>query len=116
MNGEVEAMMRAMYGQHARHAAFNYVVQGCREKNDAAIIGNTVFAMDMSFGGVAQGIHTLVLCDVVIRPHLVIASNHLQGCGAAGILTSDALASPTEWIEKGTVILNNIPRSGGGRR
>ncbi len=99
---------RAMFGEHARKAAFNYVVQGTGQGR-AAIIGNTSFADAMAFGGDHERAHVLVLCDVIIRPHLVIESRHLQGCGAAAILTSDALASPESWLHEGRVLLDNMP-------
>lgn len=87
------------------------------EKTWAAIIGNTTFGDLMSFGGMKLHPHTLVLCDVFIRPHLVIASPHLIGCGASGILTSsDGLGSADAWLEKGKVLINNIPSEHGSRR
>lgn len=84
------------------HAAFNYVVQPAAGGNRAAIIGNTQFAREMSFGG--TGTHTLVMCDVFIRPHTVITSNHLQGMGAAGILKK-GLASLEPWAENGAILI-----------
>lgn len=106
----IDPYIKAMFGEHAVRAAFNYVVQPTGQDNRAAIIGNTVFAQEMSFGGASHGIHTLVLCDVVIRPHLVIASNHMAGRGASGILTSSDMASPEEWLAKGKIIHDLMPR------
>ena len=95
--------IKAMFGPHAVRAAFNYIVQPA-EGQRAAIVGNTTFAKDMSFGGLATGLtHTLVLCDVVIRPHLVIASSHLAGCGAAGLLRT-GLSDPDPWLQNGKLL------------
>lgn len=102
-----DTYLRMMFGQHARKAAFNYIVQGSGG-NRAAIIGNTSHAEAMAFGGDFDRSHVLVLCDVVIRPHLVIESKHLTGTGAAGLLTNGALASPEEWLTNGRVLLNNM--------
>ena len=99
--------IKALFGEKAVHTAFNYVVQNAGA-GKAAIIGNTSFSKEMSFGGVEHAPHTLVLCDVIIRPRLVIASRHLVGVGAAGILRSEALASPDEWLANGKILIKNI--------
>lgn len=52
---------------------------------------------------------TLVLCDVVIRPRLVIASNHLVGSGASGLFKGMALATVKPWLDQGKIIINNMP-------
>lgn len=101
---------RAMFGQHARHVAFNYVVQDAGG-NRAAIVGNTVLADEMAFGALRahpEAPHVLVLCDAIIRPHLVISGRHLIGMGASGILR-DGLSSVDEWLEHGKVVINNMP-------
>lgn len=99
-----------MFGAHAVQAAFNYVVQPTGQDNRASLVGTTSFAREMSFGGSEHGIHTLVLCDVIIRPHLVIASNHMAGRGASGILTSSDMASPEQWLAQGKIIHDLMPR------
>lgn len=105
-----DAYIRAMFGHHAVHAAFNYVVQPAAQKENAAIVvGNTTFAKEMSFGGCDHGTHTLVLCDVIIRPRLVIASNHCRGMGATGILTT-AMADADTWLSEGKVIIDMMPK------
>jgi hypothetical protein len=103
--------IKAMFGQHAVHAAFNYIVQesGTKDEDRGLIAGNTSFVEAMSFGGVNHGIHTLVLCDVVIRPRLVIASSHLKGSGASGLFKGMALATVKPWLDQGKIIINNMP-------
>jgi hypothetical protein len=103
---DTDAFTKAMFGQHARQIAFNVVIQD-GEDGKGTIIGNTMFGREMRFG--AKGTHVLLLCDAIIRPHLVIGSNHLRGVGSAGILTSSALTGTEEWIRHGTVALNNLP-------
>lgn len=106
---DVDPMVQAMFGRFAVQVAFNYVVQhGVDGEADRAILlGTTSFANKMSFGGMSQGSHTLVLCDGVIRPRLVIASNHLRGCGSSGILQS-GLTGAEPWLENGKIIINNL--------
>jgi len=105
-----DAMTRAMFGQDARQVAFNFVLQdGGKEKGRhiASIVGTTQFADLMGYG--FKKTHCLVLCDAVIRPHLVIESDHLVGVGAAGILTSSSMASVREWVRNGHILVNNLP-------
>lgn len=101
--------IQAIFGKLAVHTAFNYVVQPTGQEQQAAIIGNTAFADRMSFGGSAQFPHTLVLCDVILRPRLVIGSSHLAGAGAAGILRN-GIADAESWLKEGTVLLDQMPR------
>jgi hypothetical protein len=99
-------MTQAMYGQDARHVAFNVVLQDQGE-GKAAIVGTTSFAKTMGYGFKKN--HCLLLCDVIIRPHLVIESNHLRGVGLAGIVTSSSMSGVSEWVRKGNILVNNLP-------
>lgn len=110
MKDLTDPYVKMMFGNQAKQAGFNYIVQGAADDNKAAIIGNTAFANLMSFDGIKKATHTLVLCDVIIRPHLVIASKHLLGNGAASLLTSSALSSLDEWLEKGEIIIDNLSK------
>jgi len=106
MKEYADIMTKAMYGENARHVAFNVVLQDAGE-NRAAIIGTTSFASLMGYGFKKN--HCLLLCDAIIRPHLVIESDHLRGVGAAGILTSSALRETDQWLEHGRILVNNLP-------
>lgn len=97
--------IQTLFGKHALQSACNYVVQP-ENDNRAAVIGTTSFAREMSFGGVDHGVHTLVLCDMIIRPRLVIASDHMRGAGAAGLLKYGMSEAET-WLKNGKIILNN---------
>ena len=105
---ESDLYMKAMFGEHARHAAFNYILQPSGN-NNAAVLGITSHADKMAFGASLESPHILVLCDVIIRPHLVIESSHLVGSGASGVLKS-GFADIDSWLEKGKVILNNTKK------
>lgn len=97
--------VKALFGQHARQVAFNYVVQDpTNAENKAGLVGTTSFAKEMGFE--ARGTHVLVLCDAIIRPHFVIESEHLVGSGLTHILTS-GMADMEEWLRHGRVVLNN---------
>jgi len=106
MKEYADAMTRAMFGQDARHIAFNVVLQD-QGDNKAAIIGTTQFAKLMGYGFKKN--HCLLLCDAIIRPHLVIESDHLVGSGATGILTSSSMADVSEWVRHGNILVNNLP-------
>lgn len=113
MKLEIDAITKALFGEQSRHVAFNYILQrGDRHEPDkAAVIGNTVHARNMSFEVDPRFAHVLVLCDAIIRPHLVIGSNHARGHGAAGLLTSsDGIGGVDAWLRHGTIIIDNIKR------
>ena len=96
--------IKALFGQHARKVAFNYVVQDpTNAENKAGLVGTTSFAKEMGFE--AKGTHVLVLCDAIIRPHFVIESQHLEGEGLTHMLT-DGMADIDAWLRHGRVILN----------
>lgn len=100
----VDPYVRVLFGANAVHTACNYVVQPS-EGNKASLIGTTSFAKQMSFGGSDKYPHVLVLCDVVIRPRLVIGSHHLAGAGVSGILR-DGLSEDgvADWVRDGETI------------
>ena len=95
-----------MFGEHARHVAFNVVLQD-QGDSKAAIVGTTNFAKLMGYGFKKN--HCMLLCDAIIRPHLVIESDHLIGVGLAGIITSSSMSSPDEWVRHGNILVNNMP-------
>lgn len=99
-----------MFGKHAVHVPMNFIVQDMTDKGEPAVIcvaqsrgprTRQLFFTDEPFT------HTLILGDVVIRPHLVIGSNHLRGTGVAGLARFDV--PPEEWYSKGKMLLNNLP-------
>lgn len=102
----VDPYIKTLFGCQARKAAFNYVLQPDGAGN-GAVIGITSLADVLAFGG--KRTHTLVICDVVIRPHLVIESDHLAGAGASGILKG-GMADVDAWLQHGHVLIDNIPK------
>jgi hypothetical protein len=102
MKEYADAMTQAMYGVHARHVAFNVVLQDAGD-NKATIVGTTGFASLMGYG--FKKTHCLLLCDCIIRPHLVIESDHLRGMGLTGIVTSSSLTGVDEWVRNGKILL-----------
>ena len=110
MNDYADTMTKAMYGEYARHIAFNLVLQDQGKENGkrlASFVGTTSFADVMGYGFKKN--HCLVLCDAVIRPHLVIESDHLRGTGLTGIITSSSMSGVREWVRHGNVLVNNLP-------
>lgn len=98
--------IKAMFGEHAVHTAFNLILQDAGEPDRASFVGTTSHRSTMGFG--FSKTHCLVLCDAIIRPHLVIESDHLRGVGLAGIVTSSSMCGPDEWLHHGRIIIDNM--------
>jgi hypothetical protein len=59
--------------------------------------------------------HVLILGDLVLRPHLVLATDGLTGVGLAGLATSGWLSE--EWFKPGAdLILDTLGRFAEARR
>lgn len=98
---------KALYGENAIQVPMHFIVQtaGEREGFDCvSFVGACAYGKPnpMRFGSTLT--HQLVKCDVVIRPHLVIESNHFAGHGLTG-LARGPLAGGDEWIEHGRILI-----------
>jgi hypothetical protein len=74
-------MMKALYGQNAKHVHGWIKVQ--RASDDTVSFVGASRCIDLMYGG--KHAHTLVIGELIVRPHLVFSSNHCQGHGLAGL-------------------------------
>lgn len=85
-----------MYGQHARHVPCWLYVQEQGEDRDRAkscvsIVGASEVGWDQHLAGVhplrfgSVRTHQLIVGEIVVRPHLVVATDALRGSGLAGL-------------------------------
>jgi hypothetical protein len=94
---EDDRMMKAMYGQFARHVPVMMFVQD-QGPGVVSFIGASK-SIDMRYG--SNMTHQLIVGELIVRPHYVIGSNHFRGYGLAGMLQACDLE---EWIENGQVL------------
>ena len=102
MIGNDNVMMRAMYGQHAKHVPCWMIAQDQGE-------GVTLFvgasrSLDLRFGSART--HVLMLGEMIARPHLVLASDAFRGAGIASLARGPDVA---EWV-KGDLLADPLGR------
>jgi hypothetical protein len=92
---------RMLFGENAVHVPMNLVVQ---QQSDGIVlvVGTMKGATALAFGGTQT--HQLLLGDAIVRPRLVLESNHLRGMGLSGIVTG-GMADWDEWRQHGRVLL-----------
>lgn len=100
-------MTKVMFGQHAVHIPMWMVIQN--QRDDGVAIAGASRSPAPMFG--SDKIHVMVLGEIVIRPHLVLASNEFAGRGIGGFWTD--MVTPEDWVKHGEVIIDNM--QGGGR-
>lgn len=98
--------IQAMFGCHAIHSPMNFIVQAYEEDGvflavAQARVNKSLFKR-LTFN--SRRTHQMIIGDIVLRPQLVIESDHLRGCGISGILTSGL--DPQEWASRGKVIFD----------
>ena len=97
MLDDSQMMVKAMFGEKATHIGFNMIIQDAGSKGDNKACG---FFQTTDTTGALKNLlkdkklcHQLILGDMIIRPHMILDSDHLKGCGLAGLAT----ASPLDW-------------------
>lgn len=83
-------MARIMYGQHARHVpAWMYVQNQGQSQGDGtvAMVGASRVRGPHPLCYGSRRAHQFIVGEVIVRPHLVIATDALQGMGASALLT-----------------------------
>lgn len=95
---------KMMFGENAIRIPIRMIVQN-HGKGVVSFIG-AVKNEELRFGSKTS--HQFILGDAVIRPHLVMATKHLEGTGLAGIVTSSSFYDIGEWVNQGTVILDPL--------
>lgn len=105
---ETDSIIRSMFGANAVAVPFNCIVQPMRNQTILAVVAiQGAEAARLTFG--SNLTHQLIMGDAVVRPHCVVESNHLQGCGLAGIALS-GFADVDAWVRQGNVILDAMGR------
>ena len=85
---------KLMFGNMAVHVPAWFVVQaGCPESMPVSFVGASRNHA-LTFG--ADETHILVVGELVVRPHLIVASNKFIGSGLGGLITT----TPDEWIHE----------------
>lgn len=103
---DADIYTRAMFGQNAIQVPFNCIVQANPNENTVAaviVVGGSSQTLRYMFGG--KKTHQLIIGDAIIRPHLVMDSDHLTGTGIAGIARS-GFADVEGWMRNGTTLID----------
>lgn len=89
---------QALYGQHARHVpAWMYVQDG--GTGIVSFVGASKVNVEQHLAGVhplrygSTRTHQLIVGEIIVRPHLVVATDDLRGMGLAGLATNDHWAT-----------------------
>lgn len=108
MNDTTDAYTHMMFGRHAVSVGVNFIMQ---ETEDGMIlIGQSKgpSTSKLRFGAKKGRTHVLVLGDMVLRPHLVMASDSFRGAGVTN-LVKNGFTSTDKWLE-GDIVLDAIGR------
>lgn len=100
MFDDSDAMRKAMYGQHSIHVPMWMVVQD-QGPDTVAFIGGSR-SKDLTYG--SSLVHQLILGEVIIRPHVVVESEHLKGHGLTGL--AQCGSDMDDWVRNGKVIVD----------
>jgi hypothetical protein len=100
LNELFDPYMQAMFGTNYIRLPLNFIVQAV-DDNKIVAIAQTGMGNAMKYN--SKMIHQLVCGEAIIRPHMVMESNHLVGHGLAAIARDGF--SPDEWLDKGKFII-----------
>ncbi len=96
--------MKQLLGDRAIHVPMHGIIQNQDNGVVACVFLSKVEPSNPLLIGATET-HVFVHGDMIVRPRLAFASNHLRGTGLAGLLKSSAMASPEEWITNGRMLL-----------
>jgi hypothetical protein len=106
-NMETDPYIRAMFGEHAIHTPMNFVVQAIEPDSFVAMaqcrVSRALFKR-LVFN--SKKPHQLIMSDIILRPHLVMETEHLCGIGMAGIFTSSSGYDVNEWVQHGNKLFS----------
>ena len=102
-----DTYVRAMFGHYAIQTPLNIIFQDTQEDALVGIIKARVSpsVIKRLFQG-SRLTHHLFMGDGVLRPKMIVGSNHLRGVGMAGIMTCGDRIE--DWVRQGKVILHNV--------
>lgn len=95
-------MTQIMYGINARHVPAWMVVQNQGE-NLGVTVALASKSYDLLYG--TTDTHVLILGEVIVRPHIAVASNDFVGHGIQGFWTHNPSAE--EWLANGKVLIHS---------
>jgi hypothetical protein len=91
-------------GENGFHIPLNFIVQQLRDGDKVAGVFQTSGGRPMLFG--SDKTHILILADAIVRPRMVIASNHMQGAGIGHLYMQGFAEDEIDrWINRGDVLL-----------
>ncbi len=99
---------RMMFGRHAVSVGVNFIMQ--ETEGGMILIGQSKCQNNpmLRFGAKKERTHVLVLGDMVLRPHLVMASDSFRGDGVTS-LVKNGFVSPDRWLD-GDLVLDAVGR------
>lgn len=97
MFGNTEDQLRLMFGQYTIHVPMWMVVQ-----DQDPVVTFVGASRDLRLRYGSERTHQLILGEMVIRPHVVIATDHYTGTGLSGMVNHGPQIN--EWVKHGEVI------------
>ncbi len=106
MKDLIDPYTQLLFGKNAMTIPFNAVIQGDPKNKQvlAIVLIQGDHALKLMYN--SKLTHQLIIGDAVIRPHIIVESNHLRGAGVTGIVTS-GLSSMEDWINQGNLLLDS---------
>jgi hypothetical protein len=87
---EGDAYARLIFGQYARHVpGWLYVQEGPDERTVSFVGSSRVSDGPHPLRYGSRRTHQLAIGEVIVRPHLVVASDIARGAGLAGLVTGE---------------------------
>jgi hypothetical protein len=87
MTGVPERYVRAMFGEHALHVPAWLVVQD-QGNGTVALVGASKMNAPHPLRYGSERTHQLIIGELVVRPHRVVASDALRGNGLAALVAN----------------------------
>jgi hypothetical protein len=84
-----DAYTRLIFGQHARHVPGWLYVQDAGDGTVSFVGSSRVTDGPHPLRYGSRRTHQLVIGEVIVRPHLVVASDVARGAGLAGLVTGE---------------------------
>jgi hypothetical protein len=105
---DADGYTRAMFGEHARHVPVWLYVQDAGSGVVSIVGGSRPSGEDLERHPLRYGserTHQLIVGELIVRPHLVVASDAARGSGLAGLSTG---YFHEEFVRHGDIVLDPI--------
>jgi len=97
--------MKQLLGERAIHVPMHGIVQNQGKGIVACVFLSEVIPDNPLLVGASET-HVFIHGDMIVRPRIAFASNHLRGVGLGGLAKSSSMASPDAWMRHGRVLLD----------